>query len=130
MLLYVLADYIGVLTGKNWEEENETHIENAELGKNPIFRETPKGRYIADVTLKIPNEIKPQGYCYIPTIFWGRNAELIKQYQEGDQIGVTGRLQSRNYTKKINDDLEEFRTAYELSVNKIDEIVSRCDSDI
>lgn len=120
VLLYVLADFIGILTGDNWEEENEVHIEAAELGKKPTYRETPRGKHIADTTLKIPNEIKTQSFCFIPAIFWQENAELISGYEEGDSVTVTGRLQSRDYTKKINDDLEELRTAYELSVCSID----------
>ena len=86
VLLYVLADFIGVLTGNNWEEENEVHIERAVLGKKPIYRETPRGKHIADVTLKIPNELKPQGFCFIPTIFWEDDEKLINRYTEGDSI--------------------------------------------
>lgn len=120
VLLYVLADFVGLLTGDNWEEENEVHIEAAALGKRPTYRETPRGKHIADATLKIPNELKPQSFCYIPTIFWEKDAELINEYTEGDVVTVTGRLQSRGYTKKIDEGLEELRVAYELSVSSVD----------
>lgn len=128
VLLFVLADFIGLLTGNNYEQENAVYIK-AELGKQPIFRETPKGRHIADTTLKVDNELKPQGCCYIPTIFWGREALEISQREEGDAISVTGRLQSREYLKIKEDNTEELHTAYELSISSVDAAESEADDE-
>lgn len=124
VLLFVLADFVGLLTGKNYEEENAVRIEVAELGKEPTYRETPRGKHIADATLKVQNELRPQSYCFIPTIFWEKDAEEVNKYTEGDAIAVSGRLQSREYSKKINEGMEELRVAYELSVCSIDTVES------
>lgn len=119
VFLYVLADFIEVIAGDYWEDENEVKIEMAELGKKPIYRATPRGKYIADATIKVKNEIRPQCFCYIPTIFWEHAASIINQHNEGDTISITGRLQSRPYTKKVDEVMEEIRIAYELSVNTL-----------
>lgn len=120
VLLFVLADFVGVLTGDNYEEENAVHIEDAVLGKKPIYRMTPKNRRITDVTLKVPNVLKPDSFCYIPTIFWSDEAERVRDCKEGDTISITGRLQSREYVK-MTEHGEETRIAYELSVTSIDD---------
>ena len=70
------------------------------------------------------NELRPQSYCFIPTIFWEKDAETVNQYTEGDAIAVSGRLQSREYSKRLNEGLEELRVAYELSVCSIDTVES------
>lgn len=124
VLLFVLADFVGLLTGNNYEEENAVHIEAATLGKQPTYRETPRGKHIADATLKVANELRPQSFCFIPTIFWEKDAETVNKHKEGDNIAISGHLQSRGYSKKIDECTEELRTAYELSVASIDAVES------
>ena len=120
MLLFVLADFVGVLTGDNYEEENAVHIEAATLGKQPTYRETPRGKHIADATIKVNNILRPHNPCYIPAIFWEKDAEAVSAHTEGDAIAITGRLQSREYNKVIDENTQELRTAYELSISSID----------
>lgn len=123
VLVYVLAWWIDLVKDTSkYEDWNVVHIENAVLGKKPIYRMTPKNRRITDVTLKVPNVLKPDGFCYIPTIFWSDEAERVRGYKEGDTISITGRLQSREYVK-MTEDGEETRIAYELSVTSIDDTV-------
>ena len=57
---------------------------------------------------------------YIPIICWGRNAKYASSLEVGSNIVVTGRMQSRCYQKKISDDEVIERTAYEVSVSKIE----------
>ena len=120
VLLFVLADFVGVLTGDNYEEENAVHIEAATLGKQPTYRETPRGKHIADATIKVDNILRPHNPCYIPAIFWEKDAEAVSAHREGDAIAITGRLQSREYNKVIDENIQELRTAYELSISSID----------
>lgn len=120
VLLFVLADFVGVLTGDNYEEENAVHIEAATLGKQPTYRETPRGKHIADATIKVDNILRPHNPCYIPAIFWEKDAEAVSAHTEGDAIAITGRLQSREYNKVIDENTQELRTAYELSISSID----------
>lgn len=85
--------------------------------KAPIYRKTPLGREIADVLIAVN-----RGYGksdYIPCIAWGRNARFAEQLEIGTHVEITGRIQSRNYTKRCSDGAEEERTAYEVSVSMI-----------
>ena len=86
--------------------------------KPPIYRKTPLGREIADVVVAVN---RPYGKSdYIPCIAWGRNARFAGGLEVGSHLQVSGRVQSREYTKKIGEDEVERRVAYEVSVSKID----------
>ena len=86
--------------------------------KPPIYRKTPFGREIADVLVAVN---RPYGKSdYIPCIAWGRNARFAGGLEVGSHLQVSGRVQSREYTKKIGEDEVERRVAYEVSVSKID----------
>ena len=86
--------------------------------KPPIYRKTPLGREIADILIAVN---RPYGKSdYIPCIAWGRNARFASTIEVGGQLQVQGRVQSREYTKKINEEETEKRVAYEVSVSKID----------
>lgn len=86
--------------------------------KPPIYRKTPLGREIADVLVAVN---RPYGKSdYIPCIAWGRNARFAGSLEVGSHLQVSGRVQSREYTKKIGEDEVERRVAYEVSVSKID----------
>ena len=86
--------------------------------KPPIYRKTPLGREIADVLVAVN---RPYGKSdYTPCIAWGRNARFAGGLEVGSHLQVSGRVQSREYTKKIGEDEVERRVAYEVSVSKID----------
>ena len=86
--------------------------------KPPIYRKTPLGREIADVLVAVN---RPYGKSdYIPCIAWGRNARFAGGLEVGSHLQVSGRVQSREYTKKIGEDEVERRVAYEVSVSNID----------
>ena len=57
---------------------------------------------------------------YIPVIAWGRNARYAKTLNVGDNVHVWGRIQSRNYQKRISEDEVITKTAYEVSVNRME----------
>lgn len=91
---------------------------NGYICKEPVYRETPLGREIADLLLAMN---RPYGKSdYIPCICWGRNARYISQFPAGTEVELEGRIQSREYIKKLDDGTQETRTAYEVSVSKID----------
>lgn len=86
--------------------------------KPPIYRKTPLGREIADVLIAVN---RPYGKSdYIPCIAWGRNARYASSIEVGGHLQIWGRVQSREYTKKINEEEVEKRVAYEVSVSKIE----------
>lgn len=86
--------------------------------KPPIYRKTPLGREIADVLIAVN---RPYGKSdYIPCIAWGRNARYAASIEVGGHLQIWGRVQSREYTKKLSDEEVEKRVAYEVSVSKIE----------
>lgn len=86
--------------------------------KKPYYRETPLGREICDLLIA-SNRERVGKSDYIPSICWKRLAQKMQSMPVGTEINVIGRLQSREYTKKLSDDSVETRIAYELSCNKI-----------
>lgn len=86
--------------------------------KTPVYRKTPLGREIADLLVAVN---RPYGKSdYIPCIAWGRNARFASSFEVGGRIQIWGRVQSRDYIKKINDEEVERHTAYEVSVSKLE----------
>ncbi|MCD8118947.1 MAG: single-stranded DNA-binding protein [Lachnospiraceae bacterium] len=86
--------------------------------KPPIYRKTPLGREIADLLIAVN---RPYGKSdYIPCIAWGRNARYASGFEVGGRIQVWGRVQSREYMKKIGEEEFEKHTAYEVSVSKLE----------
>lgn len=86
--------------------------------KEPIYRKTPLGREIADLLLAVN---RPYGKSdYIPCICWGRNARFASGFVVGTRCEVWGRIQSREYMKKLSEDDVEKRVAYEVSVSKLE----------
>ena len=86
--------------------------------KEPIYRKTPLGREIADVLLAVN---RPYGKSdYIPCICWGRNARYASQFKVGERCAVWGRIQSREYMKKLDEEHIERRVAFEVSVSKLE----------
>ncbi len=86
--------------------------------KKPIYRKTPLGREIADLLLAVN---RPYGKSdYIPCICWGRNARFASGFEVGEHVQILGRIQSREYVKKISELETEKRTAYEVSVSKLE----------
>ena len=86
--------------------------------KEPIYRKTPLGREIADLLIAVN---RPYGKSdYIPCICWGRNARFASNFSVGARCAIWGRIQSREYMKKINEEEAVKRIAYEVSVSKLE----------
>ena len=90
--------------------------------KRPVYRKTPLGtplgREIADLLLAVN---RPYGKSdYIPCICWGRNARYASGFEVGEHVRILGRIQSREYVKKLSETETETRTAYEVSVSKLE----------
>lgn len=85
--------------------------------KPPVYRKTPLGREITDLLIAVN---RPYGKSdYIPCITRGRNARYAADFEVGAAVEINGRVQSREYQKRLNDYAVENRTAYEVSVSKI-----------
>ena len=105
------------------EEEDDTVKTNqifldGFICKPPVYRKTPLGREIADLLLAVN---RPYGKSdYIPCICWGRNARYASAFEVGGHVLIWGRIQSREYIKKLSESQTEKRTAYEVSVSKLE----------
>ena len=86
--------------------------------KPPVYRMTPLGREIADVLLAVNRAYGKSDY--IPCICWGRNARFAGKLAVGEHVAIWGRIQSREYQKKIGNDRVVSKTAYEVSVSKME----------
>ena len=101
-------------------EEDENNVElDGFICKEPTYRETPFGRQITDLIVA-SNRERNYKSDYIPCIAWGRNAIRTSEFNVGTRVKILGRLQSREYKKKIDDETYEVRTAYELSSAVVD----------
>ena len=112
--LYVYVKDIVVLSEPLYKNEIEL---NGYVCKQPTLRNTPTGKQIAD--LLVACNFSKDKSAYIPVISWGREARKSGKYIVGTEVKILGRIQSRKYTKIINEAQEEF-VAYELSANQID----------
>jgi single-stranded DNA-binding protein len=85
--------------------------------KQPVYRTTPFNREIADILIAVNRSYNKSDY--IPCIAWGRNARFAKNLSVGEKIAVCGRIQSREYQKRVTDDEIKVLTAYEVSISKL-----------
>lgn len=88
--------------------------------KAPVYRTTPFGREIADVLLAVNRAYNKSDY--IPTIAWGRNSRFCQTLEVGENIRIWGRLQSREYQKKVGDNEAIKKIAYEVSISKMEKV--------
>ena len=75
------------------------------LTKDPELKYTPgAGTAVTTVTLAVERRYKKDGQQeadFIPIVIWGKSAESIAQYMsKGKLMGVSGRIQTRNYDHK------------------------------
>ena len=106
-----------------WDEPEENEKTNqifldGYVCKEPVYRKTPLGREIADLLLAVNRSYGKSDY--IPCICWGRNARFASGFEVGSHVQILGRIQSREYVKRIGEEETERRIAYEVSVSKID----------
>lgn len=88
--------------------------------KQPIYRKTPLGREIADILLAVNRNYGKSDY--IPCIAWGRNARFSGGLEVGTRLQIEGRIQSREYQKRVSETESEARTAYEVSIFKMETV--------
>ena len=102
--------------GEKSQKPNSIYLDGF-ICKPPVYRMTPLGREIADLLVAVNRAYGKSDY--IPCIAWGRNARFVKNLQVGDRIALSGRIQSREYQKKIGEYEVRTMTAYEVSVSKL-----------
>lgn len=118
LVLSVFVREIEFIEEETEEMKSNQILLDGYICKDPIYRKTPLGREIADVLLAVN---RPYGKSdYIPCICWGRNARYASAFEVGGHVLIWGRIQSREYMKRIGENETEKRVAYEVSVSKLE----------
>ncbi|MSS43765.1 single-stranded DNA-binding protein [Anaerosalibacter bizertensis] len=101
------------------KKPNEIFIDGY-ICKPPVYRTTPFGREITDLLIAVNRPYNKSDY--IPCISWGRNARFCEKLLVGDHVRLWGRIQSRDYQKRLSNGEVITRTAYEVSISKFEYI--------
>lgn len=118
LVLTVFAREINFLEDeKKIKNPNQIFL-NGFVCKKPIYRTTPFGREITDMLLAVNRPYNKSDY--IPCISWGRNARYSEGLVIGDNVKVWGRIQSREYQKKLDSGETLTKIAFEVSVSKME----------
>ncbi len=118
LIITVFARDIDIIDTIDQFIDSNDVILDGYICKSPVYRTTPFGREIADILLAVNRSYNKSDY--IPCISWGRNAKFCEQLEVGSNVKITGRLQSRQYQKKLNEDDIIQKVAYEISITKIE----------
>ena len=113
----ILTLFAKELVDNDFSVNSNTITLTGYICKEPIYRTTPFGREICDCLIAVNRAYNKSDY--IPCIAWGRNARFVKNLEVGSKVTINGRIQSREYQKKHNDDNIETKTAYEVSISSI-----------
>ncbi len=105
------------------------------LTKNPEIKYLQSGTPACSFTLAVDRSFKSKagerGTDFIPIVTWGKTAELCEQYlSKGSQIGIVGRIQTRNYeakdgtkryiTEVVGEEIQFISTTKKTAENAID----------
>lgn len=116
LILQIFAKNIRT-TQEKADDENKIVL-NGFVVKKPVYRITPSGREITNMLIAVN---RPRWRSdYIPCVCWGRSAKWAEDLTVGTAIFIEGRIQSRTYVKKLSDEEREVRTAYEVSIGKME----------
>ena len=126
LILSVFArEFEGIAEERAFGIEDKNYIFlDGYICKHPVYRKTPLGREIADILLAVNRQYGKTDY--VPMICWGRNARFASSLEIGTRLQIEGRIQSREYQKRISDGEVETRVAYEISISKM-EVVEETD---
>lgn len=114
LIITVYAKELSLCSG---EDENVIELTGA-LCKQPNLRTTPMGREICDLMVAVNRRYGRSDY--LPCIAWGIRAREASGWSIGTRVRITGRIQSRAYTKLVEGEAQE-KTAYEVSVISIEQ---------
>ena len=101
---------------RNWPAQNNVSL-SGHVCRIPNFRTTPRGRDLCELTIAVPRGNGPQDY--ILCIAWNDMAHVARNLAVGTGISVSGRFQSRRYTKRLPNGDREERFAYEVSLDSM-----------
>ena len=115
LILHVFATKMEILEEEDYPI-NKIYLDGC-ICKPTVYRKTPLGREISDVLLAVNRSYHKSDY--IPCICWGRNARYASSLEVSSHLQMEGRIQRREYSKRISETETESRTAYEVSVGSM-----------
>lgn len=115
--LFVWAHHLAAAQ-KDKSQFNTVYI-TGEIARKPMYRETPLGKSITDIVLRIPSIFAKGFYSHVSCIAWKKLAEKAAELPEGTVVYMEGRLQSREYIKRREEGVETL-TTWELSAYKLE----------
>ena len=118
LILTVFAKYVEKITSLDTiDNPNQIYL-SGYICKAPVYRTTPFQREIADILLAVNRFYNKSDY--IPCIAWGRNAKYAEGLSVGTHLKIWGRIQSREYQKRLDEENFITKTAYEISISKME----------
>ncbi|MCT4604863.1 MAG: single-stranded DNA-binding protein [Marinisporobacter sp.] len=117
LILTIFARDLSMCEEEEVKNPNQIFLDGY-VCKAPVYRSTPFGREITDMLIAVNRPYNKSDY--IPCIAWGRNARFSEKLKVGDHMKIWGRVQSREYQKKLRDDYVETKVAYEVSISKME----------
>lgn len=118
LILTIFARDINI-GGERTKNPNQIYLDGF-ICKSPAYRTTPFGREITDMLIAVNRPYNKSDY--IPAIAWGRNARFSEKLNVGDHVRIWGRIQSREYQKKLGEGEVISKTAYEVSISKMEKV--------
>lgn len=115
LILHVFATKMEILEEEDYPI-NKIYLDGY-ICKPTVYRKTPLGREISDVLLAVNRSYHKSDY--IPCICWGRNARYASSLEVSSHLQMEGRIQRREYSKRISETETESRTAYKVSVGSM-----------
>ena len=115
LILHVFATKMVIMEEEDYPI-NKIYLDGY-ICKPTVYRKTPLGREISDVLLAVNRSYHKSDY--IPCICWGRNARYASSLEVSSHLQMEGRIQRREYSKRISETETESRTAYEVSVGSM-----------
>lgn len=113
LALYIFAKEIE-LAAEDEDDLNEGELVGV-ICNEPNYRKTPLGREITDFCFAVNRNYGKSSY--IPCLVWGRNAKYVAGLPVGTKMRLTGRFQSREHNKTLEDGTVIKKTVYEFSVS-------------
>ena len=118
LVLSVFAREVRFVDGEDEKIKSNQIFLDGFICKPTVYRRTPLGREIADILIAVN---RPYGKSdYIPCICWGRNARFASNFEVGSRVQIWGRIQRREYIKRLEGEQTEKRIAYEVSISKLE----------
>lgn len=117
LALVVFAQEVQVIAASDRSAWPNRIYLNGSVCKPPRYRQTPSGQEITELLVAVSRSYAKNDY--LPCICWSYNARRAAAFTAGDQVKIWGRVQSRRYLKKLEENRTERHVTYEVSVGKL-----------